>query len=102
MGEHHEGIEPIILARKIESGLANLYDLNDSVLRDKKSPAIEITLDLSDLTENDYQKAARWLKAFLDSRRGTQSRTAKIRARTEQKNWELNALGSAVEFIKID
>lgn len=93
-------------AKNIEKILVDTAELYKADLRklrrDTTSPEISVIFDLSSLSEADYVAAARWLKAFLEQGGGTQKRTARIKAKEEQRSWEENVLGSGVDFVAIN
>lgn len=77
-----------------------VFDFLDKLRSLKKSPALRISVDFSQMNEDEKELfigRARRLKAFLDERSPGQKRAAKIKIRPEQKMWEPNVFASGVE-----
>lgn len=69
----------------------------------RKVPVLSINVDLSDIEDkNEFISRARRLKAFLESNNKGQERNVTVRAKREQKQWEVNAFMSGVKFEPID
>ncbi len=73
----------------------NSVEFRAFLRENRKEPALSITIDWVDVS------TARKLKAFLESAKNGQERTATIRATEEQYKQELNVFASGVKWEKI-